>query len=138
MLKVNQTADVQITGYTSEGEGVCRIEGCAVFVPKALRGELCRVTVNHVGKTAAHGRLEKLLWRSPHRRPQDCPYAKRCGGCQLWHMDYAEELRFKAQKVTDALNRIGGQSVADLVITGGDGRRYHPEQWRAEQPAWFR
>ena len=37
-----RTYRAEITGYTSKGEGVARIEGRAVFVPGALRGEVCR------------------------------------------------------------------------------------------------
>jgi hypothetical protein len=33
-------------------------------------------------------------------------------------MDYDEELSAKAQKVTDALNRIGGQHLEPVGITG--------------------
>ena len=127
MLKVGQIEQVEITGYSSEGMGVCRIDGCAVFVPNAIRGELCRVRVTHVSRNSAHGRIEEILSASPHRIRRACPAAKLCGGCQLHHMDYAEELAFKAQKVTDALNRIGGQSLDPVPITGGDGRRMQNE-----------
>ena len=108
MLKIGQIERVEITGYSSEGMGVCRIEGCAVFVPNAIRGELCDVKVTHVSRNSAHGKIERILIRSPHRISRACPEAKLCGGCQLHHMDYAEELNFKAQKVTDALRRLGG------------------------------
>ena len=121
MLKVGQIGQVEITGYSSEGMGVCRIDGCAVFVPNAIRGEVCTVRVTHVSRNSAHGKIEQLLTRSPHRIARLCPEAKLCGGCQLHHMDYAEELFFKAQKVTDALNRLGGQSLEPVPITGADG-----------------
>ena len=121
MLKIGQIHEVEFTGYSSEGEGVCRIEGCAVFVPNAIRGERCAVKITHVSRSSAHGKIEQILTRSPHRIPRACPEAKLCGGCQLHHMDYAEELAFKAQKVTDALNRIGGQSLETVPITGADG-----------------
>ena len=111
MLKVGQTEKVEITGYSSEGMGVCRIEGCAVFVPNAIRGEVCEVKVTHVSRNSAHGKIERVVVRSPHRISRVCPEAKLCGGCQLHHMDYAEELNFKAQKVADALTRLGGQSL---------------------------
>ena len=123
MLKVGQIERVEITGYSSEGMGVCRIEGCAVFVPNAIRGEVCEVKVTHVSRNSAHGKIERILLRSPHRISRACPDAKLCGGCQLHHVDYAEELAFKAQKVTDALNRIGGQTLPLLPITGADGVR---------------
>ena len=123
MLKVGQIETVEITGYTSEGLGVCRIDGCAVFVPNAIRGEVCEVAVSYVSRNSAQAKIRKLLRVSPHRVNRLCPDAKRCGGCQLHHMDYAEELYFKAQKVTDALNRLGGQALDLVPITGGDGVR---------------
>ena len=128
MLKVGQIERVEITGYSSEGMGVCRIEGCAVFVPNAIRGEVCEVKVTHVSRNSAHGRIERILLRSPHRISRACPDAKLCGGCQLHHVDYAEELAFKSQKVTDALNRIGGQTLPLLPLTGGDGSREAAEK----------
>ena len=91
MLKVGQIERVEITGYSSEGMGVCRIEGCAVFVPNAIRGEICDVKVTHVSRNSAHGKIEQIHVRSPHRVPRACPDAKLCGGCQLHHMDYEEE-----------------------------------------------
>ena len=115
MLKVGQIEQVEITGYSSEGMGVCRIEGCAVFVPNAIRGEVCDVRVTHVSRNSAHGKIERIHTRSPHRIPRACPDAKLCGGCQLHHMDYEEELAFKSQKVYDALTRLGG---VDFEATG--------------------
>ena len=126
MLKVGQIEEVEITGYTSEGMGVCRMDGCAVFVPNAIRGERCSVKITHLSKNSAHGKIEQILERSPHRIPRACPAAKLCGGCQLHHMDYAEELALKAQKVTDALNRLGGQNLETVPITGADGGRVQP------------
>ena len=35
MLKKNEIYRAAVTGFTSEGLGVCRVEGCAVFVPNA-------------------------------------------------------------------------------------------------------
>ncbi len=34
-----------------------------------------------------------------------CPLAKKCGGCQLQHMPYAEQLNYKQRKVTALLGR---------------------------------
>ena len=43
MLIKNQIYETVITDYTSEGQGVAHIEGCAVFIPNAIAGE--KVTV---------------------------------------------------------------------------------------------
>lgn len=120
MLKKNEIYRAAVTGFTSEGLGVCRVEGCAVFVPNAAPDEEYELRIVHVGKNAAHGRIEKIITRSPHRVNRLCPYAKQCGGCDFWHLDYAAECELKAQRVTDALNRLGGQQLECVQITGAD------------------
>ena len=45
-----------MTGFTSDGAGVCRISGRAVFVQRELPGERWRVLIDKVTKTAVYGR----------------------------------------------------------------------------------
>ena len=116
MLVKNQIYEAQIVDYTAEGQGIAKIEGCAVFVPNAIAGELCRIRITLVRKTWAAGKIVEILEKSPHRVNRECPVAKLCGGCDFWHMDYQEETRLKADRVKQALNRIGGENLADLPI----------------------
>ena len=118
MLKLNERYPVEITGYTSDGEGVARIDGEVIFIPGVIAGEKCVIRIVNIGKTAAHGVLETLTEPSPHRVEPDCPYFGRCGGCDFRHLDYDEERRLKRRRVRDALERIGGCSVPELEITG--------------------
>lgn len=69
-----------MTGLTSEGAGVCRIGGRAVFVPRALPGETWCVRIVKVTKTVVYGRGEECLSTSPERTEPDCPNFGRCGG----------------------------------------------------------
>ena len=118
MLKEGQIYPAVIEGYASGGEGVARIEGIAVFVKGALRGERVEVLIEHIGHSAAWGHIEKLLEPSPARIEPDCPYYGACGGCQFRHMTYEEELEAKRQRVEDALRRIGGVDIPVSVIHG--------------------
>lgn len=124
MLEKNKTYRTRIEGYTSEGLGVARIDGQAVFVHRALRGEDCDVLLLKVLKNAAFGKAMRVYEPSPHRREPDCPYYGRCGGCDFRHMDREEELYAKRQRVQDALRRIGGSSVAVEAIHGGAPLHY--------------
>ena len=117
MLVKNHIYEAAIVDYTAEGQGVARIEGCAVFVPNGIRGEYCRIRIEKVGKTWASGKLTQILERSPHRINRACPAGKLCGGCDFHHMDYEEEIRMKAERVRQALNRIGGEQIENLPIT---------------------
>ncbi len=113
----NSEHTVTITGYSSAGEGVGHLEcGLTVFVRGALRGERCRISVLKVSKRCAWGRLLAVEEASPARVAPDCPYYPRCGGCQLRHMRYEEELSFKLGRVNDALERIGGLALRAEVI----------------------
>lgn len=122
MLVKNQEYEAEITDYTAEGLGVAKIEGCAVFVPNAIAGERCRVRIEKVGKTWAAGKMTLLLERSPHRVNRACPVGKLCGGCDFQHMDYDEELRLKARRVQQALNRLAGEALETVPITGSPVR----------------
>ena len=116
MLIKNQIYEAQITDYTTEGQGIAHIEGCAVFVPNAIAGERVSVRITLARKTWAAGKLVEILEKSPHRVNRACPVAKLCGGCAFWHMDYEEECRLKADRVRTCLNRIGGESLDTVPI----------------------
>lgn len=116
---------VTIEAYSSEGYGIARIDGRAVFVPKALKGEVWQIKILKVTSSAVYAKGLQMLRPSESRTLPGCPYFSRCGGCDLWHMDYEEELRFKLQKVNDALRHIGRQSItADEIIPAPVQTRY--------------
>ena len=116
MLEKNKIYEAQIVDYTSEGQGIAKVEGCAVFVPNAIVGEVCRIRIEKAAKTWAAGKIVEILERSEHRINRACPVAKLCGGCAFHHMDYEEESRMKAERVRTCLNRIGGENLEHVPI----------------------
>ena len=116
MLEKGNVYEAVVTDYTAEGQGIARVEGCAVFLPNAVAGETVRLRIEKAGKTWAAGKIVEILDRSPHRVNRECPVAKLCGGCDFWHMDYEEECRLKADRVRQALNRIGGEALKEVPI----------------------
>ena len=120
MLVKNQIYETVITDYTAEGQGVAHIEGCAVFIPNAIAGERCTVRIEVAKKNWAAGKMVEILERSPHRINRVCPVAKLCGGCDLQHMDYAEEIRMKAERVRQCLNRLGGENLEKVEILAAE------------------
>lgn len=119
-LGKNQTHIAEITGYSSSGAGVCRIDGRAVFVDFALMGEIWEVLILKVTSAATFGKGIRLIKFSPERLETACPVFGKCGGCGLLHMSYAEELRFKLGRVNDAVSRIGGLDFTVKEIIAAD------------------
>lgn len=124
-LRKNDIFECAIEGFTSDGAGVARIGGRAIFVPRALPGERWRVRIVKANRSVVWGRGEELLTASTHRVEPPCPVFGKCGGCAAMHMDYACELTFKLGRVNDALRRIGGLSLqADTILGADEQTRY--------------
>ena len=111
-LKKNQIIPLTIEGISSDGSGVGRWEGEAIFIPGTAPGDLLDARIVKDCGRYAFGIIEKLVTPSADRIPLDCPAAGPCGGCALRHLDYAAELRAKEEIVADAFRRIGGLDLA--------------------------
>lgn len=120
VLKKNQILRVTIDAYSSDGSGIGRVNGLAVFVPGTIVGEEWEIRILKVQANCAYARREQLLLPSPARVDPLCPAYGKCGGCDCRHMSYEEELRFKLTKVNDALRRIGKQTVIAEEIVGSE------------------
>ncbi len=116
MLNKNEIYEGTVTDYTSEGQGVVKIDGCAVFVPGAIQGETYRISIEKAAKTWASGKIVEILEKSPHRIQRACPISAKCGGCDFHHMDYEEEARLKAERVRNCLNRLAGETLESIEI----------------------
>ena len=110
-LVKNQIIPLTIDALSSDGNGVGRFEGQAVFVPFAAVGDVLSVKVVKICKSYAFGIVESALTPGTGRIPADCPIFGRCGGCCFRHLSYEAELAAKQGFVADALRRIGGLDV---------------------------
>ncbi len=108
MIRKNDDLTVTIEDYSNEGHGVARVDGYVLFVPDAAVGETLRVHVLKVGRSFGYAKILEVLEASPDRTESDCAVSTRCGGCSFRHINYESEKRHKANKVKNALSRIGG------------------------------
>ncbi|MCB1118525.1 MAG: 23S rRNA (uracil(1939)-C(5))-methyltransferase RlmD [Chlamydiia bacterium] len=105
---------ITITSLGASGEGVGSLDGLKVFVDGALPGEVVKIELTTQKKTYAKAKLLEVIEPSPHRVTPPCPHYEPCGGCQLMHLSYPEQLNMKRQRVVDALQRIGHLNVEVL------------------------
>ncbi len=121
----NEDIKIKITGMTSDGNGVGRHEGMAVFVPLTAIGDEVLVKIVKLQKNYAYGKLLRVLSPSSERIEPDCDCYHQCGGCVYRHINYASELKIKSDTVRDALSRIGGINVplCKILSQSPDGYR---------------
>jgi 23S rRNA (uracil1939-C5)-methyltransferase len=141
-FSVGFVADVDVEKLVFRGEGMARIDGVPVFVPYAAPGDRLRVRIVETGKGFARGRIEEVLQPGASRRDRRCRHFGVCGGCQLQHVGYEEQLRAKGEFVRESLRRLGGIDwAAEIPVRHAAeyGWRSRAElQARGRHVGWFR
>ncbi len=108
MFQKNDILEIEITDQGTNGEGIGKTEGYALFVKDTVMGDVVRVKIMKAKKNYGFAKLLEIITPSPYRVAPLCPKASSCGGCQLQAMNYQQQLRFKQDKVYNNIRRIGG------------------------------
>ena len=107
-MNKNDEIELNITAMSSDGVGIGRFDGMAVFVDNTAVGDTVKAHIIKVKSRYAIAIPTKIINPSPDRKEQSCPSFKSCGGCSYRHINYEAELKIKQSTVNDAINRIGG------------------------------
>ena len=110
--------EIIIDGYNHTGEGIGRIDGKVIFVPKAVCGDVVEVKEIEDFKTFYRGKIDKIIVPSADRVKFECPYYNFCGGCQLMGVSYLNQLNYKKDKVKNIFMRYGDINVdLDIILS---------------------
>ena len=108
-MRKNDRVTVTIEDMGSNGEGIGRIDGYALFIKDAVIGDVVEAKIMKAKKNYAYAKLVNIVAPSKFRVEKPvCPMARSCGGCQIQEMEYGRQLKFKEDKVRENLIRIGG------------------------------
>lgn len=110
----NDYIDVVFEDLTHDGAGVAKVDGYPLFIPNGLPGEKAKVKVIKTGKGYGFGRLVELYEKSPYRVEVESSDTHKYGGCQLEHISYEGQLKYKENQVRQVLTRIG--KLEDVVV----------------------
>jgi 23S rRNA (uracil1939-C5)-methyltransferase len=118
--------DVTISGIAAEGKALARVKlresdesPIVVFIPYGAPGDVADVKIDKKKHSYAEGHIVALNSPSPLRCNPPCPSFGTCGGCKWQHLPYEEQLKFKRQQVTDALERIAKVELPEIRPTLG-------------------
>lgn len=124
-IKKNEEYVVDIVDNGMEGEGIAKIDDFVIFVPGAIKKEKIKILIVKVLKTHAYGKIVEIIKKSPYRVEQDCTTYKRCGGCQLRHIEYEETLNIKQENVQNLVNKVFKEKKINVQKTIAMGNPYH-------------
>ena len=115
-LKVEQEFLVTIKRIGINGEGIGYYKRQAVFIPGTLVGEEVVATCTRVAHGYAEAEVVRIKKKSNQRKKPVCEVYGKCGGCQLQHMAYSEQLRVKRDMIIQALERYTNLDIDDFEV----------------------
>ena len=110
-IKKNQEYIVDIIDSGFEGEGIAKIDNFTIFIPNAIKGEKIKILIVKVLSSHAFGKVLEIIKKSNKRVKSDCDTYKRCGGCNLRHIEYEETLKMKQNALQSLVNKTLNKKV---------------------------
>ena len=120
MLEIGSIKEVEIIDLNHTGQGVAKVDNFIVFVNDAIAGDTVKVKITDKKKNYATGRLISIIKPSEFRVDAPCCHFDKCGGCQLMHMDYEEQLKYKRNRIISEFRRAK-VSFDELIINNTIG-----------------
>ena len=119
-VQKNKEYIIDIIDNGFEGEGIAKIDGFTVFIPNAIKGEKVKILIVKVLSSHAFGKILEIIKKSEHRVLEDCNTYRRCGGCNLRHIDYKETLNMKQNSVQNLVNKTLKEKIIVKPTLGMD------------------
>lgn len=110
-LPVGKKQRLIIDRLAHDGRGIAYLNGKTWFVAGALPTEEVDARVLAARSQAVDARCEKVLVSAPNRQKPPCIYADVCGGCELQHMAYDEQVTMKQQAVASQFKKLAGIEI---------------------------
>jgi 23S rRNA (uracil1939-C5)-methyltransferase len=118
-------AEVVVEKLVLGGEGLARVEGVPLFIPRAAPGDRLRVRLTDRRPDFGRAAIVEILEPGPGRRPDPYPELNEAGICDLQHLEDALQPRLKAEAVREALVRLGRVEMpAQVEVIAGQPWEY--------------
>lgn len=115
-LEVGSKIKLEIRKQGINGEGIGYYNKLAIFVPGAILKEIVNCEITEANTTYAVAKLDEIVSPSTKRIIPPCKYFQQCGGCQMQHIEYKEQLKIKQSIMKQALSRYTDVPLSERLI----------------------
>ena len=115
-MNLKDVYDVKIESLDHQGRGITRIDNVITFVPNTLPGEVVKIKLDKIHKKYNEGYLVEIISSSSDRINPICKYYPQCGGCDLLHMSYDNQVRYKEDKVKNIMKRYADLDCVNEIV----------------------
>ena len=101
----------EITGYDHYGRGITKINDKICFVDNTLIGDVVELKITNDKKNYSEAIVTKYIKKNDKHCESVCKYYAVCGGCNILHMPYEEQLSFKHNKITNIIAKYVSKDI---------------------------
>ena len=96
---------IEILKLDHQGRGIGKINNKIIFIKNALPKELVEVKIEKDKKNYLKGIVTNYIKKSEKRIKPKCPYYEQCGGCNLMHINYQDQIEYKQEKIENIIHK---------------------------------
>lgn len=116
-LNIGDKVKLDIRKQGINGEGIGYYQKIAIFVPGAILKEVVNVEIVSSFDNYAIGKIIDIERLSNRRSTPPCKFYEECGGCQMQHIEYKEQLKIKQSILKQALRRYTNIDTDKIEIS---------------------
>ena len=97
---------IEVLKLDNFGRGIAYLNNKICFIENALPKEIVEIEILEETKKYYSAKVIKYIETSPLRIEEECPYSSICGACNLNHICFNEENKFKLDKVKSIMKKF--------------------------------
>ncbi|MBN8555934.1 MAG: class I SAM-dependent RNA methyltransferase [Deltaproteobacteria bacterium] len=114
-LPLHSKQRVKVEGIGTLGEGLARIDGAEIFIPKVAPQDELEIEIIENKKNRFRAKTLQILKSSPLRVPAACKHFEICGGCDFQHLPYQEQIDWKLRMTKHWIRRSSLAPLLDKI-----------------------
>ena len=111
---------IKIEKLDHYGRGITKLDNKTVFVENALPNEIVEINIFKEKKNYSEANVLKYIQKANNRIDPKCPYYNYCGGCNIMHLSYEEQLKFKQNKIENIIKKYLNEEIKINNIVASD------------------
>ena len=113
---MNIKNNIEIVRLDDQARGIGYVDNKITFIPNSLVGEIVNIEIQKETSKYYVGKVIDYVKISDKRIKVSCPYYDKCGGCNLLHMSYDDQIDYKLEKLKNILNKFANINTDIEVI----------------------
>ena len=123
-MKTGEKLTGIVEAITDKGWGIINSPAAKIYIHYVIEGEEVEYSIKEKDKKGIWAEVKSILKPSPHRIEVPCKIYNRCGGCNLLHIKYEHQLKYKKSWLIKNISEITNYPFENIKIIPSKPNNY--------------